>query len=142
MGLRPGTVPAPLVVGLGAAAELASREHVQRRRAASRLRKRFLRELAPVDFDINGDPARTMPHVINLSFRGVDSEAFVLLARDDVAISNGAACTSATYATSHVLKAMGLDGDRIASAVRISWGPGVEEIPVSRLLEVLLRFKP
>jgi len=83
-----------------------------------------------------------MPHVVNISFRGVDSEALMLLVRDELAISNGAACTSATYSTSHVLKAMGLDEDRIASAVRISWGPGIDEIPASRLLEALLRFKP
>ena len=68
----------------------------------------------------------TQAHVVNVSFPGVDSEALMMAVREELAISNGAACTSASYSPSHVLKAMGFSDDRISSAVRISWGPGVD----------------
>jgi cysteine desulfurase len=137
MGLRPGTLPVPLVVGLGTAAALAEREYLQRRQAAAKVKEQLLRALAAVDHRINGDPTRTQAHVVNVSFPGVDSEALMIAVREAVAISNGAACTSTSYAPSHVLKAMGMDEDLIASAVRVSWGPGVTEIPMSAILAVI-----
>jgi len=134
MGWRPGTLPVPLVVGLGEAAALADREYLVRRRAAAAVKERLLHALAAVEHTINGDQARTQPHVVNVSFRGVDSEALMMAVRDELAISNGAACTSASYSPSHVLKAMGLSDDLISSAVHISWGPGVTNIPTEPLL--------
>jgi cysteine desulfurase len=134
MGLRPGTLPVSLVVGLGAAAALAERECLERRQAAAWVKQWFLQRLAVVEHHFNGDPSRTQSHVLNVSFPGVDSEALMLAVREEIAISNGAACTSAGYAPSHVLEAMGLSEDRIASAVRISWGPGVTEIPAAAIL--------
>src|SRR5262249_28105585 len=98
-------------------------------------------ELAAVEYRVNGDPARTQTHVVNVSFPGVDSEALMLAVRSELAISNGAACTSASYSPSHVLQAMGLEEERIATAVRVSWGPGVKELPVRRLIASLLQFK-
>jgi cysteine desulfurase len=125
MTLRPGTLPVPLVVGLGMAAALAEREHLVRQQAAARLKEQFFQTIAATEHEINGDPACTQPHVVNVSFPGVDSEALMLALREEIAVSNGAACTSASYAPSHVLQAMGIQGDRLSSAVRISWGPGV-----------------
>jgi cysteine desulfurase len=133
-GLRAGTLPVPLAVGLGAAAELASQEFRQRREAARTVKDRFLQAIAAVHHRINGDPCRVQSHVVNLSFLGVDSEALMLALRDSIAISNGSACTSASYSPSHVLKAMGLSEELLASAVRISWGPGVTEIPSEPIL--------
>src|SRR5689334_7729264 len=96
MGYRPGTLPVPLVVGLGLAAELAGREYAERRTAAAGVKERFLRALDDAEYTINGDPARTQPHVVNVSFGGIDSEALMLAVREDLSFSNGAACTSAT----------------------------------------------
>jgi cysteine desulfurase len=140
-GYRPGTLPVPLVVGLGAAAELAGAEHVKRSREARQTKERFLTGLSPVEYKVNGDPARTQAHAVNLSFPGVDSQALMLSLRDVVAISNGSACTSARPAPSHVLKAMGLNDDRIASAVRISWGPAVTEIPSRPIVTAILGIR-
>ena len=140
-GLRPGTLPVALIVGLGTAAELAGKEHRERRISAERLRRRFLSALAAVDHRINGDPARTQSHVINVSFPGVDSEALMLALRSEIAISNGAACTTSGHAPSHVLRSMGLPDDQIASAVRFSWGPGVQEIPHDALLKAISRLR-
>jgi cysteine desulfurase len=64
---------------------------------------------------------------VNLSFPGLDSEAVMLVIKDLVAISNGSACTSASYEPSHVLSAMGLDEARIDGALRFSWSHMSEE---------------
>jgi len=132
-GLRPGTLPVPLVVGLGKAAELALAEHAARRRAAEAVKAKLLADLRDVPHTINGDPARTQPHVLNISFPGVDSEALMMALRDEMAISNGSACTSAAYKPSHVLTAMGLVHERIASAVRVSWGPRTLGVPIDAI---------
>jgi len=137
MGLRPGTLPVPLIVGLGMAAEIGGREFRERRKAATKLRKKFLLDLTAVEHVINGDSAKAQPHTVNVSFPGVDSEALMMAVRSELAFSNGAACTSANYSLSHVLKAMGLKDDMITSAVRISWGPGVVEIPAEPLLNAV-----
>ena len=64
---------------------------------------------------------RVLAHVVNLSFPELDSEAAVVALKGEIAISNGSACTSASYKPSHVLKAMGLPDDEIMGALRISW---------------------
>ncbi len=63
-----------------------------------------------------------MPNTINVSFKGVNSEALMLATRQFCAVSNGSACNSHSYKPSHVLTALGLDSDRIESAIRLSWG--------------------
>jgi cysteine desulfurase len=139
-GLRPGTLPVPLIVGLGAAAELAGREHEARSAQAKELRRQLLTGLGSIDHRINGDLRRMQPHVLNVSFPGVDSEALMLALRYEMAISNGSACSSSGHLQSHVLKSMGLPPERIESAVRISWGPGVEAIPVEVLIEAVRKL--
>ncbi len=136
-GLRPGTLPVPLIVGLGAASELAGQEYGARHTHAEELRRQLLNALDAVAYHINGDLARMQPHVLNVCFPGVDSEALMLALRDQIAISNGSACSSAGYSTSHVLRAMGRSSNQIESSVRISWGPGVERIPVTALIEAV-----
>lgn len=120
-GLRPGTLPVALIVALGLAAEIAVRDHDQRRQACRRIRERALAALTSLEPRLTGDQNQVMDHVLNLAFPGLDSEALMLGLKDLVAISNGSACTSSSYTPSHVLKAMGLDDDRANGCVRISW---------------------
>ncbi|HEX7948668.1 MAG TPA: aminotransferase class V-fold PLP-dependent enzyme, partial [Phenylobacterium sp.] len=121
-GLRPGTQPTPLIAGFGLAAELAEKERVARREACVALRTTALSALAPLAPIIHGDAARgVLPNILSLAFPGVDSEAIMVAAKDLVAISNGSACTSASYEPSHVLEAMGLDRDVVDGTIRISW---------------------
>jgi len=136
-GLRPGTLPVPLIVGLGVAAELALREHSDRHKDALRIRGEFQKYLVLVDHVVNGDLGRMQSNVMNVSFPGVDSEALMLMLRDSIAVSNGSACSAASYRQSHVLTAMGLKADRIASSVRFSWGPGVDSVPFDRLVDAV-----
>lgn len=120
-GLRPGTLPVPLVVGLGFAAELALRDYATRREVCLAYRARVLDALRPLGAVVHGDLDRTIPNAVNLSFHGLDSEALMLALRDLVAISNGSACTSHSYRPSHVLEAMGLPTYQVSGAIRISW---------------------
>jgi cysteine desulfurase len=120
-GLRPGTLPVPLVVGLGLAAELALQHYKERAASCRDFRKAVLEAIEPLEPITNGDPERTLPHVLNVSFSGLDSEALMVTLKDIIAISNGSACTSHSYQPSHVLKAMGLSDGVVKGAVRISW---------------------
>jgi cysteine desulfurase len=120
-GLRPGTLPVPLIVGLGATAKLAAQEHKARAKKCILIREKALAALAPLGALVNGDLAYVMPHVLNVSLPGIDSEAAIVALKEFVAVSNGSACTSATYQPSHVLKAMGLSMARINGALRLSW---------------------
>src|SRR5262249_30265686 len=116
-------LPVPLIVGLGTASELAGQEYEARKNHAEELRRQLLSALDSVPHRINGDITRSQPHVLNVSFPGVDSEALMLALRYEMAISNGSACSSGGYSPSHVLRAMGLPISQIESSVRISWGP-------------------
>jgi cysteine desulfurase len=119
----------PLIVGLGLAAELALKNHGRREKACRAFRDRALKALSPLSPLYNGEQARTLPHVLNLSFPGLDSEAVIVALKDVVAVSNGSACTSHSYQPSHVLKAMGLSDGRIEGAIRMSWCHMTEEEP-------------
>ena len=120
-GLRPGTLPVPLIVGFGRAAELACENARDRQMRCNAIRVEALKVLEPLGIGINGDPEATLPHVLNFCVKGVDSEAFMVAIKDLAAVSNGSACTSQSYEPSHVLTAMGLSEEEIAGAVRLSW---------------------
>jgi cysteine desulfurase len=120
-GLRPGTLPVPLIAGLGLAASLALREHADRASYCLQIKSELMNSLAPLGIHLNGDPARTVPHTLNFSVPRVDSEAAILALKDVAAVSNGSACTSHSYEPSHVLSAMALPNDRISEALRFSW---------------------
>lgn len=120
-GLRPGTVPVPLVAGLGEACRLALSEQKKRSSACVAERSRVSRAFESLGPICNGDQERMLPHVMNLSIPRLDAEAAMMILRDLVAISNGSACTSSSYEPSHVLSAMGLTPERSSGALRVSW---------------------
>lgn len=127
-GLRAGTVPVPLVVGLGVAARFAREERARRARECLRLREEVLQGLAPLDPVVNGTAERVLPHVLNVSLPGLDGEAVMVAWRGLLAVSNGSACTSASYTPSHVLTAMGLPPERVRGALRLSWSHASPEV--------------
>jgi cysteine desulfurase len=120
-GLRPGTLPVPLIAGLGLAAELCQKNHAKRDAANRAFRQKLFQALEGLDYQINGNESLSVPHAVSLSFSDINSEALMLALKGVVAISNGSACTSQRYEPSHVLKAMGLSEDCIQSAIRLSW---------------------
>lgn len=120
-GLRPGTLPVPLIVGFGVAAELAYQNSKERAIRCSEIRTEALTALRPLGIEMHGDLQSTLPHVINFAVPGIDAEALMVALKDLIAISNGSACTSQSYKPSHVLTAMGLSDKAVAGAVRVSW---------------------
>jgi cysteine desulfurase len=119
--LRPGTLPVPLVVGLGAAAELAVCESATRDARCRELRTSLLDGLAPLAPVVNGSLEKSVPYIVNLSIPGLDAETVIDAWRDLIAVSNGAACSSQSYTCSHVLAAMRLPAWRTDGALRLSW---------------------
>ena len=120
-GLRPGTLPVPLIAGLGLAAEIGAKDHVAREAKCRAFRERFLRAIEPLHPKIHGEEGQVLAHTVNLSFPGISAEEGMVKIRDLVAVSNGSACTSSSYQPSHVLKAMRLAKDEIIGAMRFSW---------------------
>ena len=123
-GLRPGTLPVALIVGLGKACEIAEQEHSKNMATYLTTKEQIMDTITSsgIEFEINGDQQCCLPNTLNISFLGVDSEALMLAAKQHCSISNGSACTSHDYSHSHVLTAMGLTDERIQSAIRLSWG--------------------
>ncbi len=138
--LRPGTLPVPLIVGLGVAAREAAANATERQRRCAAIRAQALGSLVSVGIRLHGDPERVLPHVLNFSVAGVDSEALMVAMKDLVAVSNGSACTSQQYAPSHVLEAMRLPQEAIDGAVRMSWchmTPDVDWHEIARRIQSL-----
>lgn len=122
-GRRPGTEAVPLVVGLGAACEIARERLAARMERVGALRDRLetgIRErVGGVTF--NGDPHHRVPHVLNASFAGVAGEGLLIsLDLKGVAVATGAACSSGSLEPSHVLMALGIDRDLIHGSLRFS----------------------
>ena len=121
LGLRPGTLPVALIAGFGEAAALAAAEAPLRAERCRRLRRLLLDGLASLKPLLNGDPERALPHVLNLSFPGLEAEQVIEAWEGLAAVSDGAACTTQSRTCSHVLAAMGVGDERAAGAVRLSW---------------------
>jgi cysteine desulfurase len=137
-GLRPGTQPAPLIAGLGHAAQLAEAERDARVAACARVRGEALVALAPLDPIVHGDPKRgVLPNILSIAVPGIDSEAVMVALKELVAISNGSACTSARYEPSHVLSAMGLEEAEAAGTVRLSWSHLTPPVPWADIVATL-----
>ncbi|XP_039950666.1 cysteine desulfurase, mitochondrial [Bactrocera neohumeralis] len=122
-GLRSGTVPAPLVVGFGAACDLALKEMDYDKKWIDFLSKRLYDRITQALPHVirNGDPEQTYSGCLNLSFAYVEGES-LLMALKDVALSSGSACTSASLEPSYVLRAIGTDEDLAHSSIRFGIG--------------------
>lgn len=127
-GLRPGTLPVALIAGLGEAAELALTNSSARNEVNYRQRSSALALFQQLGGQINGELAHVASHTINVSFPELNSEAVMVALKGLADLSNGSACTSSNYEASHVLKAMGLDEERIEGALRFSWSHLTGEI--------------
>ncbi len=125
-GLRSGTVPVPLCVGMAAAADiLRSEEGALERERVSRLRDSFVQGLlgSPAALEMNG-PAGTQRHPgnANVRFGGLDAQDILGALQPRLAASTGAACASGIPEPSHVLRALGLSEAEARSSVRFSFG--------------------
>ncbi len=123
-GMRSGTLNVPGIVGFGAAAEFARKEMDSDAQRLSALRDKlenaFKENLEEVY--VNGDPNSRMPHVCNISFKHVEGEGLMMTFNQEVGVSSGSACTSASLEPSYVLIAYGLGDDLAHSSIRFSLG--------------------
>ncbi len=126
LGLRPGTLPVALIGGFGLAAELALGELESRNQRCQLIRQQLLEGLACLEPTLHGDQSACLPHVVNLSFPGWDSQRVIEALWGIAAVSDGAACTSICASPSHVLTAMGIPSSCIDGSVRISWSAQTE----------------
>ena len=118
--LRPGTVPTHQIAGMGKAFELA--DPVTDGAHLAALRARLWQGLAPIDgASVNGVLGRGAPHILSVSFPGVDGESLRFALRD-IAVSAGSACMSGDPEASYVLSAMGLTDAAATSSIRFSVG--------------------
>ena len=120
-GLRPGTLPVPLIAGLGEAAKLALRHHEERAAACRAYRRDVLAAMERLGARLNGDQTHVLPHTVSVSLPGIPATQAIAAVKGLIAVSGSSACTAHSTAPSHVLTAMGLDADRLASSLRISW---------------------
>src|SRR5258706_572694 len=130
-GMRSGTLNVPGIVGFGKAAELGQNEMAEESTRLRGMRDRLKDGLfAKLDeLYINGSMTHRLPHNINISFAFVEGES-LLMGINDVAVSSGSACTSATLEPSYVLKALGVGEDLAHTSIRFGLGQfnTVEEI--------------
>lgn len=139
-GVRPGTQAVHLIVGFGMAAHIALRDHAQRQAACLKFRDDVLTAMAQLGGQLNGDQEHCLPHVLNVSLPGLNSEAAMVTLKGLLALSNGSACTSTSYEPSHVLVAMGLDRECIERALRLSWCHLTPAVDWPHVCEVLRRM--
>lgn len=125
-GLRPGTLPVQLCVGLGAAADIMNSPEVQQERDhLCRLRNRFLKSLNSLgyDFELNGPPLDARhPGNINIQFKGFSASEVLATLQPRLAASTGSACTSGITEPSYVLRVIGLNHEEAESSIRFSFG--------------------
>jgi cysteine desulfurase len=139
---RAGTEGVPGIVAFGAAAKLARDEMAERSQHDAQLRDRFearVTERIP-DLVFNGDRARRLPHLSNISFRFIEGEGLLIsLDLQGIAVSTGSACSSGTLEPSPVIRALGRNDELARGAIRFSFGKDNTEADVDYVLEVLPR---
>lgn len=122
-GMRSGTLYPPQIVGFAKAIELAVGEMVEEGNRLAGLRSHLLNQLNQLsDIHINGHPSQRLPGNLNISFGGVDGQSLMLGLQPVVALSSGSACSSASTAPSHVLKALGRSDQLAHASLRFGLG--------------------
>ncbi|XVN42589.1 MAG: IscS subfamily cysteine desulfurase [Candidatus Rickettsia vulgarisii] len=130
-GMRSGTLPTPLIVGLGAASEIALADMEKDNQHVEELFNRFYDKITKEipEVYLNGDKEHRYKGNLNLSFAYVEGESMILAIKD-LAVSSGSACTSSSLEPSYVLRAMGVDEELAHTSIRFGIGrfTTIEEI--------------
>lgn len=138
-GMRSGTLPTPLLVGFGKAAEIALAEMETENTRLTKLRDKMLhtiQDAIPHVF-LNGHTTKRLSGNLNLSFAYVEGES-LMMAIKDLAVSSGSACTSASLEPSYVLRALGLSDDMAHTSIRIGIGRFTTDEEVDFALNTIL----
>lgn len=145
-GLRSGTLPAPLIVGFGAACAIAKREMGADEEWIRHLSQRLLEKIraACPGVVLNGDAEARYAGNLNISFPYVEGES-LLLGLKNIALSSGSACTSASLEPSYVLRALGVEEDMAHTSIRFGIGRFTSESEIDhaadQVIEKYLRLR-
>jgi len=145
-GMRSGTLNVPGIVGLGKACELCQQEMAQESQRLLDLRERLRKGLeARLDeVFINGSMEHRLPNNLNMSFAYVEGES-LLMGINDIAVSSGSACTSATLEPSYVLKALGVGEDLAHTSIRFGLGrfstPEEVDYVIDKMVQVVTKLR-
>ncbi len=139
-GMRSGTLNVPGIVGFGKAAEVALQDMQKDAERLSKLRDKLELKLTQLEeTKVNGNTEHRMPHVSNISFKHVEGEGLMMTFNQNVAVSSGSACTSASLEPSYVLVGMGLGDDLAHSSIRFSLGRFTTEADVDEAIELVAK---
>jgi len=139
-GMRSGTLPVPMIVGFGKAAELAKGEMAAEAIHLRALRDRLHRGITArlTETYVNGSLERRLPGNLNISFAFVEGES-LLMALKDVAVSSGSACTSASLEPSYVLRALGVGEELAHTSIRFGLGRFNTEAEVDYVIDLVVK---
>lgn len=145
-GLRAGTLPTHQIVGMATAFKLAHESMLTDYQHNTHLAQLLFAQLAQLDgVYFNGNQQQKLATIINISFDEVSSDALLMALKDKLAIASGSACNSGAMEASHVLRSMGIEGDRLYGAVRISFGRYTTEAEMQqagqRIVEQVTRLR-
>jgi cysteine desulfurase len=139
-GLRAGTLATHQVVGMGLAFELASSTSSTETVRIVHLQRRLWQGLASIGGVLrNGSVTRSVPHLLNVSFEGVEGESLLAAVRPHLAVSTGSACNSALAEPSYVLRALGRSERLSESSLRFGLGRSTTEREIDTAITVLSR---
>jgi len=136
-GFRSGTLNVPGIIGVGAACDLSRRLMATESPRLAALRDKLEQELVLGlgEVTVNGSRENRLPHVTNLSFAGVNGLELLPSITDEVAVSSGSACTSASMEASYVLKALGRSEELAYASIRFSLGRKTTEAEIDFVIE-------
>jgi cysteine desulfurase len=139
-GFRSGTLPTPLCVGIGEAAEIAMKEMDAESKRLAKLQARMLKGLNDklTDIHVNGDLEHRIPGNLNIGFAYVEGES-LMMGIKGLSVSSGSACTSASLEPSYVLRALGVEEDMAHTSLRIGLGRFTTEQEVDTAVDELVR---
>ncbi len=139
-GMRSGTLNVPAIVGMGEALEIARKEMKKESKRLRGLRDQLYEGLKTgiESLEINGHLTLRLPHNLNIYLPGIESRYLLVKLKHDVAISTGAACTTAQVEPSHVIKAMGFPDERAHQSVRFGLGRNSSSDDIDRATAVIL----
>jgi cysteine desulfurase len=139
-GFRSGTLPTPLCVGLGEAAEICLNEMGDEAKRLKKLQERMLKGLNAklTDLVVNGDLEHRIPGNLNISFAYVEGES-LMMGIKNLSVSSGSACTSASLEPSYVLRALGVEEEMAHTSLRIGLGRFTTEHEVDTAVDELTR---
>jgi len=139
-GMRSGTLPVPLIVGLGEACEIARKEMPEESARLLAMREKLragIMSQLPESY-LNGHPSERLPGNANISFAYVEGEG-LMMGIKDVAVSSGSACTSASLEPSYVLRALGVGDELAHSSIRFGLGRFSTDEEVDYVIQLVVK---